>query len=55
MAINITAKNMFITVRDKHYSMAKMREIVAEKVEIVAHEKKLNLFSNKKILVKGNK
>ena len=55
MAINIMAKNVFVTVREKHYSTAKTREIVAEKVEIIAHEQSLHLISSKKVLVKGNK
>ena len=55
MAINIIAKNVFVTVREKHYSIAKNRKIIAEKVEIVAHVQNLHLISNKKILVKGNK
>lgn len=55
MAINITATNAFTIVKKRHYTLAKTREVVAEKVEIVAHEENLHLISNKKVCAKGNK
>ena len=55
MAINKSAKNLYITIENKYYSMAKTFVETAEKVEIVATEKNLTLLSNKKVQMKGNK
>ena len=55
MAINKTAKNLYIIVDNKDYVTSQKFIETAEKVEIVATEKNLKLFSNKKIQLKGNK
>ena len=55
MSINKSAKNLYITIDYKYYSIAKTFVETAEKVEIVATEKNLTLLSNKKVQMKGNK
>lgn len=55
MAINKTAKNLYITVDTKYYGTSQKFIETAEKVEIVATEKNLTLLSNKKVQLKGNK
>jgi hypothetical protein len=55
MAINKTAKNLTVIIKDKHICMAKSIEETAEKVTIVATHDDLNLISNKKVVIKGNK
>ncbi|WP_185965947.1 hypothetical protein [Flavobacterium sp. ZT3R18] len=55
MAINKSAKNLYITIDNKYYSLAKTFVETADKVEIIATEENLTLISNKKIQLKGNK
>jgi hypothetical protein len=55
MAINKTAKNLYVTIENKYYSISQKFEETAEKIEIVATEKNLTLLSNKKVKLKGNK
>ena len=55
MAINITAKNLFITVEQNYFSYCKNLEETSEKITIGATHEKLTLTSNKKIQIKGNK
>lgn len=55
MAINKIAKNLTVTINEKHLCMAKTIEETSEKITIVATEDDLNLVSNKKIVIKGNK
>jgi phage gp45-like len=55
MAINKSAKNLYITIDNKYYSLSKTFIETAEKIEIVATEKNLTLLSNKKVQMKGNK
>jgi hypothetical protein len=55
MAINKSAKNLYVTINNKYYSLSKTFIETAEKVEIVATEKNLTLLSNKKVQLKGNK
>jgi hypothetical protein len=55
MAINKSAKNLYITVENKYYSLSKAFVETAEKVEIIATEENLTLVSNKKVQMKGNK
>lgn len=55
MAINKSAKNLYVTIDNKYYSIAKTFVETAEKVEIIATEENLTLISNKKVQLKGNK
>lgn len=55
MAINKNAKNLYIKIENKYFSVAKTFIETAEKVEVVATEKNLSLVSNKKVYLKGNK
>lgn len=55
MAINKTAKNLYIRIKGNYISESKIFLETAEKIEIVATEENLNLTSNKKVQIKGNK
>ncbi len=55
MAINKSAKNLYVTIDNKYYSISKTFIETSEKVEIVATKDNLTLVSNKKIQMKGNK
>jgi hypothetical protein len=55
MAINKTAKNLYVTIGNKYYSISQKFIETAEKVEVVATDKNLTLLSNKKVQLKGNK
>ncbi|EKT3967465.1 hypothetical protein NTJ12_002556, partial [Flavobacterium psychrophilum] len=53
MAINKTAKNMYINIKGTHTVIAKEIVITAEKVSIIATKGDLTLISNKKVIIKG--
>ncbi|MNY52261.1 hypothetical protein D3C86_1879120 [compost metagenome] len=55
MAINKTAKNLYVRIKGNYISESKIFLETAEKIEIVATKENLKLISNKKILMKGNK
>lgn len=55
MAINKTAKNIHIEIRNNYLCTAKTILEVSEKVDIVATKEKLTLVAAKRIYVKGNK
>jgi hypothetical protein len=55
MAINKSAKNLYIKVKGNYISQSQTFLETAEKVEIVATKENLTLISNKKIQMKGNK
>ena len=55
MAINKTAKNLYVTLCKSYDSKAKKVEETAEKVEIVATKENLKLLCNKKIVITGTK
>jgi hypothetical protein len=55
MAINKTAKNLKVEVKNNYISSAKMIHEESDKVEIIAIKENLTLLSNKKIVIKSNK
>jgi len=55
MAINKTAKNLYIKLYKSYDSKAKQVEETSEKVEIVATKENLQLLCNKKIVITGAK
>jgi hypothetical protein len=55
MGIFKTAKNLTVTIENKHTVTAKIIEETAEKVTIVATHGDLNLISNRKIIIKDKK
>lgn len=55
MAINKTAKNLYVKVYKSYDSNAKKVQETAEKVEIVATQENLKLLCNKKIVITGTK
>lgn len=55
MAINKTAKNLKIKIKNTHMSFSGTMQETAEKVEIIATKENLTLISVKKINIKGNK
>jgi hypothetical protein len=55
MAINKTAKNLYVTVKNKYTSTARTFKETAEKITIVATEGDLKLISNRKIIIKDKK
>lgn len=55
MAINITAKNLYSKINNNYFSTSKKFEETAERMTIVATKDDVNLISNKKIQIKGNK
>jgi hypothetical protein len=55
MAINKSAKNLYIRIKGNYISQSQTFLETAEKVEIVATKENLNLISSKKVQMKGNK
>ncbi|MCV9926741.1 hypothetical protein OIU83_03730 [Flavobacterium sp. LS1R49] len=55
MAINKTAKNLTIEIKNKYTCIAKTIYETTGKVEIVATKDNLTLVSNKKVIIRGNK
>jgi hypothetical protein len=55
MAINKTAKNLYIRIKGSYISQSQNFKETAEKIELVATKKNLTLNSNKKVQLKGNK
>lgn len=55
MAINKTAKNLNIEIKNSHMGSFKTMHETSEKVEIVATKENLTLYSGKKIKIRGNK
>ena len=55
MAINKTAKNLSVKIREKYICIAKESTETSDKIEIVATKENLTLMSNKKIIIRGNK
>ena len=55
MAINKTAKNIKIEIKNNYISFAKTMYETSEKVEIVATKQNLTLSSNNKVHIRGNK
>ncbi|WP_157956101.1 hypothetical protein [Flavobacterium kingsejongi] len=55
MAINKTAKNLYITITQTYSTSSKTFLENAEKVEVVATGTNLTLISNKKVAIKGKK
>ncbi|MHC0445195.1 hypothetical protein ACWA1F_07280 [Flavobacterium sp. 3-218] len=55
MAINKTAKNLKIKIKNKYISISKKLDETSGKVEIVATKENLTLASNNTINVRGNK
>jgi hypothetical protein len=55
MGIFKTAKNLTVTIENKHTITAKTIEETAEKVTIVATHGDLSLISNRKIIIKDKK
>jgi|APAga8741243762_1050094.scaffolds.fasta_scaffold38747_2 hypothetical protein len=55
MAINKTAHNLNIKIKDNYISNAKSIYEESRKIEIVATKENLTLTSNKKIIIRGNK
>lgn len=55
MAINKSAKNLYIRIKDNYINLSQTFVETAEKIEIVATKENLNLISNKKVQMKGNK
>nr|WP_294924762.1 hypothetical protein [uncultured Flavobacterium sp.] len=55
MAINKTAKNLYIRIKDNYLTQSQTFLETSEKIEIVATKGNLILNSNKKVQIKGNK
>ncbi|KQB40385.1 hypothetical protein [Flavobacterium aquidurense] len=55
MAINKTAKNLTVKIKNEYISFSKTLYETSEKVEIVATKENLTLYSAKKIQITGNK
>ncbi|MBZ4041650.1 hypothetical protein [Flavobacterium hibisci] len=55
MAINKTAKNLKVIIKNTHTSFSGTMHETAEKIVIVATKENLTLISGKKINIKGNK
>lgn len=55
MAINKTARNLNIKIKNSYISLAKTIHEESGKIEIVATKENLTLASNKKINIRGNK
>lgn len=55
MAINKSAKNLTVKIKNNYFCMAQTIHETAEKVEIIATKENLILNSNKKVQLKGNK
>lgn len=55
MAINKTAKNLKIKIRENYICFAKTINEESDKIEIVARKRNLTLASNKKVIIRGNK
>jgi hypothetical protein len=55
MAINKTAKNLKVKIKNNYTSFSKTLQETSEKVEIVATKENLTLYSGKKIQIRGNK
>jgi hypothetical protein len=55
MAINKTAKNMYITIAGDFTRTAKEIEKTSEKITILATKGDIELISNRKVVIKGNK
>lgn len=55
MAINKTAKNLKIKIKNSYASFSKIIHEESDKIEIVATKENLTLASNKKINIRGNK
>lgn len=55
MAINRTAKNLNVKIKNNYICLTKGINESSEKIEIVATNENLTLISNKKINIRGNK
>lgn len=55
MAINKTAKNLTIKIKNNYTCFAKTIYETSGKVEIVGTKDNLTLVSNRKIIIRGNK
>jgi hypothetical protein len=55
MAINKSAKNLNVKIKNNYICLVKEMEETSEKIEIVATKENLTLISNKKINIRGNK
>ncbi|SMP37265.1 hypothetical protein [Flavobacterium hercynium] len=55
MAINKSAKNLYVTIKESYFSQSKTFIETSEKVELVATKENLTLSSNKKVQLKGKK
>lgn len=54
MAINKSAKNLYIRIKNNYIHQSQIFLETADKVEIVATKENLTLNSNKKVQMKGN-
>jgi hypothetical protein len=55
MAINKTAKNLRVKIKNVYTSFSKTLQETSGKVEIVATKENLTLYSAKKMQIRGNK
>ena len=55
MAINKSAKNLNMKIKNNYICLVKVIDERSEKIEIVATKENLTLIANKKINIRGNK
>ncbi len=55
MAINKSAKNLSIKIKNNYISLSKAIHESSGKIEIVATKENLTLMSGKKTIIRGNK